>query len=226
MIIFPDVDLDAVADSAVRGMNFDWQGQSCGSNSRVLIHEDIYEAVLDRIVQRVSAIKLGDPMLTSTGMGPINSKKSWDHVMSFLDPQQTAGARLMTGGKRPQSAEFAKGFWVEPTVYADVSPDMRLWKEEVFGPILSVSKWRDLDQVIAMANDTTFGLSAAIWTNDIKTALNTAKRLRVGSIFINGSNAHYIGVPWGGFKNSGVDREEGVEELRSYLETKVINILL
>jgi aldehyde dehydrogenase (NAD+)/betaine-aldehyde dehydrogenase len=226
MIIFPDVDLDAVADSAVRGMNFDWQGQSCGSNSRVLIHEDIYEAVLDRIVQRVSAIKLGDPMLTSTGMGPINSKKSWDHVMSFLDPQQTAGARLMTGGKRPQSAEFAKGFWVEPTVYADVSPDMRLWKEEVFGPILSVSKWRDLDQVIAMANDATFGLSAAIWTNDIKTALNTAKRLRVGSIFINGSNAHYIGVPWGGFKNSGVDREEGVEELRSYLETKVINILL
>jgi aldehyde dehydrogenase (NAD+)/betaine-aldehyde dehydrogenase len=226
MIIFPDVDLDAAADSAVRGMNFDWQGQSCGSNSRVLIHEDIYEAVLDRIVQRVSAIRLGDPMLSSTGMGPINSKKSWDHVMSFLDPQQTAGARLMTGGKRPQSAEFAKGFWVEPTVYADVSPDMRLWKEEVFGPILSVSKWRDLDQVIAMANDTTFGLSAAIWTNDIKTALNTAKRLRVGSIFINGSNAHYIGVPWGGFKNSGVDREEGVEELRSYLETKVINILL
>ncbi|MFM0281296.1 aldehyde dehydrogenase family protein [Paraburkholderia sediminicola] len=226
MIVFPDVDLDAVADSAVQGMNFAWQGQSCGSNSRLLIHEDIYEAVLERVVSRVSAIRLGDPMLPNTGMGPINSRKSFEHVLSFFDPSQTSGTRLMTGGKRPTGKAFEKGFWVEPTVYADVTPSMRLWREEVFGPVLSVGKWRSVDEVVALSNDTDYGLSAAIWTNDIKNALNTAKRLRAGSIFINGSNNHFLGVPWGGFKNSGVDREEGADEVYSYLETKVINVIL
>jgi acyl-CoA reductase-like NAD-dependent aldehyde dehydrogenase len=226
MIVFPDVDLDAVADSAVQGMNFAWQGQSCGSNSRLLVHDDIYEAVLERVVSRVSAIRLGDPMLPDTGMGPINSRKSFEHVLSFFNPAQTAGTRLMTGGKRPAGKAFEKGFWVEPTVYADVTPGMRLWREEVFGPVLSVGRWHSVDDVVALANDTDYGLSAAIWTNDIKNALNTAKRLRAGSIFINGSNNHYLGVPWGGFKNSGVDREEGADEIYSYLETKVINVIL
>jgi acyl-CoA reductase-like NAD-dependent aldehyde dehydrogenase len=226
MIVFPDVDLDAAADSAVRGMNFSWQGQSCGSNSRLLVHDDIYEAMVERVTARVAAIRLGDPMSMDTGMGPINSAKSYAHVMSFLDPSQTRGARLMTGGKRPEGASFSKGYWVEPTVFADVIPAMRLWREEVFGPILSISRWSDYETMIAQANDTDFGLSAAIWTNDITTALNTARRLRAGSIFINGSNMHFPGMPWGGFKNSGIDREEGVEEIRSYLETKAINIML
>ena len=103
---------------------------------------------------------------------------------------------------------------------------MRLWREEVFGPVLSVSKWRDFEQVIAMANDTEYGLSAAIWTQDIQQAFDTARRVRAGSVFINGSNTHFLGVPWGGFKNSGVDREEGIEELYSYVEKKVINVML
>lgn len=226
MIVFPDADLDAAADSAVRGMNFSWQGQSCGSNSRLLVHESIYEALLQRVVEKVAAIKVGDPMAPDTGMGPINSAKSYAHVMSFLDPAQSQGARLMTGGRRPPGAAFAKGFWVEPTVYADVLPGMRLWREEVFGPVLSVSKWRDFEQVIAMANDTEYGLSAAIWTQDIQQAFDTARRVRAGSVFINGSNTHFLGVPWGGFKNSGVDREEGIEELYSYVEKKVINVML
>ena len=115
----------------------------------------------------------------------------------------------MTGGRRPPGAAFAKGFWVEPTVYADVL-GMRLWREEVFGPVLSVSKWRDFEQVIAMANDTEYGLSAAIWTQDIQQAFDTARRVRAGSVFINGSNTHFLGVPWGGFKNSGVDRKRAL----------------
>lgn len=226
MIVFPDVDVDAAAESAVKGMNFSWQGQSCGSNSRLLVHQDVYDAVLERVVQRVAAIRVGDPMDPATGMGPINSAKSYGHVMSFLDPAQTAGAKLMTGGGRPKGAGFEKGYWVEPTVYAGITSNMRLWREEVFGPILSVSRWSDYEAMIAQANDTEFGLSAAIWTNDIKTALKTAKRLRAGSIFINGSNVHYLGVPWGGFRNSGVEREESHEEMFSYLETKAINIIL
>ncbi len=226
MIVFPDVDVDAAAESAVKGMNFSWQGQSCGSNSRLLVHDDIYEAVLERVVQRVAAIRVGDPMDPATGMGPINSAKSYNHVMSFLDPAQTEGAKLMTGGGRPHGSGFEKGYWVEPTVYAGIASDMRLWREEVFGPILSVTRWSDYETMIAQANDTEFGLSGAIWTNDIKTALKTAKRLRAGNIFINGSNVHYLGVPWGGFRNSGVEREESHEEMFSYLETKAINIIL
>lgn len=226
MIVFPDADLDMAAASAVQGMNFSWQGQSCGSNSRLLIHEDVYEAVLERVVALVAAIRVGDPMSPDTGMGPINSLRSYQHVTSFLDPDQTKGARLMTGGKRPPGDAFKKGYWIEPTVFADITESMRLWREEVFGPILAVAKWRDVEQMVSMANDTEYGLSAAIWTNDIKQALNTAKRIRAGSIFLNGSNTHFLGVPWGGFKNSGIDREEGIEELYSYVEKKVINILL
>lgn len=226
MIVFPNVDVDAAAESAVKGMNFSWQGQSCGSNSRLLVHDDVYDAVLERVVQRVAAIRVGDPMDPATGMGPINSAKSYSHVMSFLDPAQTEGAKLMTGGGRPKGPGFEKGYCVEPTVYAGITADMRLWREEVFGPILSVSRWSDYEAMIAQANDTEFGLSGAIWTNDIKTALKTAKRLRAGNIFINGSNVHYLGVRWGGFRNSGVERQESHEEMFSHLETKAINIIL
>ncbi|NTE48098.1 MULTISPECIES: aldehyde dehydrogenase family protein [Agrobacterium] len=226
MIVFPDVDPDRAADGAIEGMNFAWQGQSCGSNSRVLVHDDIYDAVVERITARAAAIRTGDPMSMDSGMGPVNSAKAYAHVTSFLDPQQTQGARLMTGGKRPRGREFEKGYWIEPTVFADVTKQMRLWREEVFGPILSIARWRDYEEMVALANDTEYGLSAAIWTNDISLALKTARRVRAGSIFINGSNRHLPGLPWGGFKNSGIDREEGVEEILSYLETKTINIML
>ncbi|WP_417281033.1 aldehyde dehydrogenase family protein [Celeribacter sp.] len=226
MIVFADADAEAAATSAVRGMNFPWQGQSCGSNSRVLVHRDIYEDVLERITAKVAAMRLGDPMADTTDMGPINNAKSYAHVTSFFDREQTEGARLMTGGKRPSGAEFAKGFWAEPTVYGDVTPQMRLWREEIFGPVVSIAPWDDYETMLADANDTSYGLSAAIWTNDITAAITTAKRLRAGSIFVNGSNTHFVGMPWGGFKNSGVDREEGVEEMRSYLETKALNIML
>lgn len=226
MVIFPDVDLDRAAASAIEGMNFAWQGQSCGSNSRVLVHDDIYDAIVERITAMASEIKLGEPMSRETGMGPVNSAKAYDHVTSFLDPDQLKGARIMTGGKRPSGPQFTKGYWIEPTVVADVTPSMRLWRKEVFGPILSIARWRDYEQMVAMANDTDYGLSAAIWTNDITTAIKTARRIRAGSIFINGSNRHLPGLPWGGFKNSGVDREEGLEEIMSYLETKAINVML
>lgn len=226
MIIFPDVDLDRAADGAIAGMNFAWQGQSCGSNSRVPVHDDIYESMVERITARAAAIKVGDPMSMDTGMGPVNSAKAYAHVTSFFDPEELRGARVMTGGRRPEGADFVRGYWVEPTVVADVTPAMRLFREEVFGPILSIIRWSDYEEMIALANDTEYGLSCAIWTNDITTAITTARRVRAGSIFINGSNRHLPGLPWGGFKNSGIEREEGVEEIMSYVETKAINIML
>ncbi|WP_315831814.1 aldehyde dehydrogenase family protein [Bradyrhizobium prioriisuperbiae] len=226
MIVFPDADVDAVAKAAVGGMNFTWQGQSCGSTSRLLLHEDIHDAVVERVAARVADLRVGDPSRADTDMGPINSADQLRKVVGFIEDGRREGARLLAGGEPPAGAEFQRGFWVRPTVFADVRPQMRLWREEVFGPILSVGRWRSLEEAITLANSTEFGLTAAIWTNDIKNALNTAKRVRSGHIWINGFGSHYLGVPFGGMKNSGIGREEGIEELLSYTETKTINVIL
>ncbi|MGN8118410.1 aldehyde dehydrogenase family protein [Labrys sp. 22185] len=225
-IAFPDVDPDRIADAAVRGMNFAWQGQSCGSTSRLLVHADIYDAVLERVVDKVKAIRLGDPQSPGTGMGPVNSRVQLEKVLSFFESAKTDGARLMTGGKRPYGPMFEKGYWVEPTVYADVEPGMRLWQEEVFGPILSVGKWTGFDEAVEKANSTEYGLTAAVWTNNINDALRMVRKIRAGHTWINGSSAHFIGVPFGGMKSSGIEREEGIEEMLGYTETKTINIIL
>jgi acyl-CoA reductase-like NAD-dependent aldehyde dehydrogenase len=226
LVAFPDVDPDIIADAAVRGMNFSWQGQSCGSTSRLLLHADIYDAVLDRVVERVRALKLGDPSDPATSMGPVNSRIQYDKVFSFFASASADGARLMTGGKRPAGAAFAKGFWIEPTVYAEVEPGMRLWREEVFGPILSVGRWRDFDEAVDKANSTEYGLTGAVWTNDLRDALTMIRRIRSGHTWVNGCSSHFLGVPFGGMKNSGVGREEGIEEMFSYTETKTVNIML
>jgi acyl-CoA reductase-like NAD-dependent aldehyde dehydrogenase len=207
-------------------MNFSWQGQSCGSTSRLLLHADIYDAVLDRVVERVRALKLGDPSDPATSMGPVNSRIQYDKVFSFFASASADGARLMTGGKGPAGAAFAKGFWIEPTVYAEVEPGMRLWREEVFGPILSVGRWRDFDEAVDKANSTEYGLTGAVWTNDLRDALTMIRRIRSGHTWVNGCSSHFLGVPFGGMKNSGVGREEGIEEMFSYTETKTVNIML
>jgi acyl-CoA reductase-like NAD-dependent aldehyde dehydrogenase len=226
LVAFPDVDPDIIADAAVRGMNFSWQGQSCGSTSRLLLHADIYDVVLDGVVERVRALKLGDPSDPATSMGPVNSRIQYDKVFSFFASASADGARLMTGGKRPAGAAFAKGFWIEPTVYAEVEPGMRLWREEVFGPILSVGRWRDFDEAVDKANSTEYGLTGAVWTNDLRDALTMIRRIRSGHTWVNGCSSHFLGVPFGGMKNSGVGREEGIEEMFSYTETKTVNIML
>ncbi|WP_425417607.1 aldehyde dehydrogenase family protein [Oricola indica] len=226
MIVFPDNDPDEIARAAVAGMNFTWQGQSCGSTSRLMIHEDLHDAVLDRVTRIVSELRVGDPTREDSDMGPLNSAGHYRRVLEYIAHGRNEGARLMTGGERPEGGLFEKGYWIRPTVFADVDPGMRIWREEIFGPVLSVSKWRSLDEAIAQANGVEYGLTAAIWTRDIKDALNTARRIQAGHIWINGVGPHYLGVPYGGMKNSGVGREEGIEELLSYTETKVLNIFL
>jgi acyl-CoA reductase-like NAD-dependent aldehyde dehydrogenase len=226
MIVFPDADLDEVARAAVGGMNFTWQGQSCGSTSRLLLHEDIHDAVLERVAARVSALRVGDPMRAETDMGPVNSAGQLTKVEGFIRSARDEGARLMAGGGRPAGEGFARGFWIEPTVFADVVPGMRVWQQEIFGPVLSVGRWTDVEQAVALANGTEYGLTAAIWTRDIRQALTMARRVQAGHLWINGFSAHYLGVPFGGMKNSGVGREEGIEEMFSYTESKTINVVL
>jgi betaine-aldehyde dehydrogenase len=226
MIVFPDADYKAALNAAVNGMNFAWQGQSCGSTSRLFLHESLHDKFLADLVAQVSALKIGDPLSEDSRMGPINSKGQYEKVLYYIKAGQEDGARLMTGGKKPTGKQFERGFWVEPTVFADVTPKMRIAREEIFGPVLSVFKWKNIEEAIEIANSTEYGLTAAIWTKDLNSALTTARKVQSGYIWINGVSAHYKGVPFGGFKNSGTGREEGIDELLSYTEEKAIHIHL
>ena len=226
MIVFPDADYKKALAGAVAGMNFAWSGQSCGSTSRLFIHESLYDKFLADLVAQVGKMKIGDPLAEDSKMGPMNSKAQYEKVMHYIKAGKEDGARLMTGGKRPEGDLFKKGYWIEPTVFAEVKRGMRIAQEEIFGPVLSVFKWKDVDEVIAVANSTEYGLTAAIWTRDINTAMTTARKVQSGHIWINGVSGHFKGMPFGGFKNSGIGREEGIEELLSYTEEKAIHIML
>jgi aldehyde dehydrogenase (NAD+)/betaine-aldehyde dehydrogenase len=226
LIAFPDADPEKIAACSVGGMNFGWQGQSCGSMSRILLHESIHDDVMQRILERVQKIKLGHPLDPQTNMGPVNNKAQYRKVLSYIDLGRTEGATLLHGGGAPKGEQFQRGYWVEPTVFGDVTMKMRLAKEEVFGPVMSILKFRDEAEAIAMANDIDLGLTAAVWTTDINRALRVAQAVQAGYVWVNGVGQHYRGVPYGGFKNSGIGREEGISELLSYTEEKVINIVL
>jgi betaine-aldehyde dehydrogenase len=226
LIAFEDADLDKVAACAVGGMNFGWQGQSCGSMSRILLHESIHDRVVERILERVRKIKVGHPLDPQTNMGPINNKAQYHKVLSYIDLGRNGGGKLLHGGGIPKGDEFKRGFWVEPTVFGDMNMSMRLAKEEVFGPVMSIFKFHDEAEAVQMANAIELGLTAAVWTNDINRALRVAQSVQAGYVWVNGVGQHYRGVPYGGFKNSGTGREEGISELLSYTEEKVINIVI
>lgn len=225
MIICPDADLDAAADAAVRGMNFGWQGQSCGSTSRLMLHEDIHDEVLERVTEKVRAFRPGNPLDPQSKMGPMNSAMQYEKTLSYIDIAKSEGARLVSGGAAPRGPGFEKGYWVEPTIFADVTMDMRIAQEEVFGPVLSVLRWRALDEAIEMANAVDYGLTASVWTRDIATMQTLIRRVEAGYVWVNGTGTHFRNVPYGGAKNSGIGTEEGLDELLSYTEVKAVNIL-
>jgi acyl-CoA reductase-like NAD-dependent aldehyde dehydrogenase len=226
MIVFPDADYETALSAAISGMNFAWQGQSCSSTSRCFIHESMYDKFVADLAARVDKITVGDPLSPDSKMGPINSKGQYEKVLYYINAGKEDGAKLVAGGARPDGDVFKKGYWVRPAVFADVKPTMRIAKEEIFGPVLSVFKWKHLEEAIEVANSVEYGLTAAIWTKDINTAINTARKIQSGHIWINGTSGHYKGMPFGGFKNSGIGREGGLEELLSYTEEKAIHIML
>lgn len=225
-IVFPDADVDRVAQAAVVGMNFNWQGQSCSSTSRLFVHDAIYDAVLEKLAGHMRGIRVGDPYDPATYMGAINSANQYRKVTDYVGVASSEGARLVAGGRRPEGKLFEKGYWIEPTLFADVRQDMAIAREEVFGPVLSMLRWSDMDEVIDQANSVDLGLTAAVWTNDITRAMHTVRRLQAGYIWVNGVMAHVPVVPYGGYKNSGVGRERGTEELYSYTEEKAVHLML
>jgi acyl-CoA reductase-like NAD-dependent aldehyde dehydrogenase len=226
LVVFPDADIEKAVEACVAGMNFSWAGQSCGSTSRLLVHESHYKRAVEILHQRVAALKLGDPLDPSSEMGPVNSAAHHARVMNFIDSARREGATLVTGGGRPQGEQFRRGYWIAPTVFSGVTPDMTVAREEIFGPVVTVTKWRTAEDAVAIANATAYGLTAAIFTNDITQALTMAKRIEAGVVTINGSTMHFVGLPFGGVKNSGLGGEEALEELLSYTQSKSVHLLL
>lgn len=225
-IVYPDAPIEKVAEAAVAGMNFTWQGQSCSSTSRLFLHADIHDEVLRLVAEKATAIRVGDPFATTSQMGAMSTAAQLARTESFVQSALDEGAHLVTGGHRPEGAGFDRGFWFLPTVFADVRQGMQVAREEIFGPVLSVLKWRDEDEVIELANSVDLGLTGAVWSRDISQALRTASRLRSGYVWVNGVKSHTRAMPFGGYKNSGIGRERGLEELLSYTEEKSMQIFL
>jgi betaine-aldehyde dehydrogenase len=216
-----------IADGVVRGMNFRYvTGQSCNSTSRVYLHEPVYEATLPAIVDRVRKIRIGLPTERDTEMGCLSSQAQYDKTLTYIKLGIEGGARLAYGGKRPADPKLAKGFFVEPTVFTEVTDDMRIAREEIFGPVVSVLRWSDEDDLVARVNALDVGLTCSIWTHDLSRAHRLARRIEAGYVWINGSSQHWVGVPFGGYKQSGMGREESIEELLACTQIKTVNVML
>ena len=225
MIVFPDADLDKAAEGAAFGMNFHWsQSQSCGSTTRLFVHSDIHDELVEKLLARVSRIRIGHPLDPATEMGALVSQQQFSKVAGYAQSALEEGANLRCGGKQPEGGNYSSGFYFEPTIFDHVTMEMRVAREEIFGPVLSVLGWSSVDDVIAQANGLGYGLTGAVWTSNIASALDVAGKLDVGYVWINGSGSHFLGAPFSGHKSSGTDSEEGIEELFSYTQLKTVSI--
>lgn len=227
LIVYPDFNLDSAIDAAVAGMNFRISaGQSCGSTSRVLVDAARVDAFVAGLAERVESIRIGSAVDPRTEMGPLITREHQQRVLEAIESAVAVGAELIVGGGRPEVSTLDGGFYVSPTILRGVDPGAAVAQEEIFGPVVVVFPWSNVDEVIDLANAVKYGLTANILTNDLRLAHSTAASLDAGFIWINGDGSHYVGVPFGGYKASGIGREESLDELMSYSRTKSVNVLL
>jgi len=226
LIAYPDSDPEKTAEAIIAGMNFGWCGQSCGSTSRAFLHDDLHDAVVSRLADKISRYTPGIPTEPDTTMGALVSREHFDRVMSFIDSAKSEGARVVTGGHAITEGALARGCFIAPTIFADVSPNMRIAREEIFGPVLAVRRWSDEAEMLAEVNGLDVGLTCAIWSRDLVTAHRAANRVEAGFVWINEVGKHFLGAPFGGVKKSGIGREEGIGELLSFTHEKNIHINL
>lgn len=224
-IFFPDADLKASIDGALFGV-FVNQGEVCSAGSRILVHQDHYKKFLSTLVEQARRIKLGDPMSRDTKMGPLITSEHRDRVMSFVEGARKEGAKLSTGGKAPKTSLLRHGWYLEPTIFSDVEPAMRIYQEEVFGPVVTVTPFKDEAQALEYANNTAFGLAAAVWTRDVFRAMRMVKQIRAGIVWVNTMQPCFVEAPWGGYKQSGMGRELGRYGIEEFLESKQVHINL
>jgi betaine-aldehyde dehydrogenase len=225
IVVFPDADIEKAVEGVVNGMNLTFQGQSCGSTSRLIVHRAIHDEFVGAVVERVSSLRVGMPLHEETQIGTLVNSGQFQKVSGYVDLGRAEGARLLTGGTRPEDAELSRGFFIRPAVFDGVDMGMRLAQEEIFGPVLAVMGFDSYEEALRIANDTRFGLSASVFTRDLKTAHAFARDIEAGFVWVNDSNRHFLGTPFGGFKDSGTGRDEDIEEMYSYTQIKNVNVL-
>jgi betaine-aldehyde dehydrogenase len=225
MIVFPDADFERAVEGAVRGMNFTWCGQSCGSTSRLFVHASIHDRFVQALVERLKQRHTpGIATDLRTTMGALVNRTQYERTLGFIDSARREGAELVCGGQHPANPRLVQGFFIEPTVFAGVTPGHTIAREEIFGPVLSVLRWNDADKMLKTVNGVEYGLTGSVWTRDLLTAHRTAAALQAGYVWINDCSQHFIGAPFGGYKNSGMGREESKDELFEFTQTKNVNV--
>jgi acyl-CoA reductase-like NAD-dependent aldehyde dehydrogenase len=223
-IVFSDADLTYAANTSMFGVFLN-SGQTCTAATRLLVEKSIHDQFVDSVVQASNTMTLGHGLASETRMGPVVSQEQLDRVMGYIDIGKKEGAKVATGGERADG-ELSNGFFIKPTVFTDVKPEMRIYQEEIFGPVLSVIPVDDAEDAIRKGNETQYGLAAAVWTSDLKKAHRVAAGLKAGTVWVNTYGLYDPGVSFGGFKASGFGRELGPHSLEGYTQTKSVWINL
>lgn len=221
-VVFEDADLDEAIDATIFGV-FSLNGERCTAGSRILVHKDIYDEFVKRYAEQASRVKVGLPSDPTTEVGALVHPEHYDKVMSYVELGKEEG-RLVAGGGRPEG--FPEGNFVAPTVFADVSPDARIFQEEIFGPVVAITPFEDDEEALALANNTKYGLAAYIWTNDLKRAHNFAQNVEAGMVWLNSNNVRDLRTPFGGVKASGLGHEGGYRSIDFYTDQQAVHINL
>ena len=219
LIVFPDAEVDQAVEAALQGI-LSRAGQVCIATSRLLVHRELHGRFVEELAGRMEEVRLGDPLDEDTQMGPIISQRQLDKIVRYVDSGVQEGAKLVTGGRRPEDPVLRRGFYYLPTLLDEVGPDMKVAQDEIFGPVLCVIPWEDEEEMLETANGVRYGLAASVWTRDIKKALRTARELEAGVVFVNDWVAEYVQAPHGGYKESGILRENGLECIVNYTRVK------